>query len=357
MIEKLTPSQEARMPEYAAKWIKIGTSTEPTDRVAAEAAIHKVYECGGLKPPERIIWSKSPTTMVQTIEDTSVGASVGASVRDSVRASVGASVRGSVWASVGDSVWGSVWASVGDSVWASVGASVGDSVWASVRGSIRASVGASVRGSVRGQHEAGWLSHYDYFAEVVGLEEETSKLAGIIELAKTCGWIIPYKNVCYASDKMTVCELDDNNVIHCETGPAIAYADDLEIYAWHGTVVPKRWIEGSPDVKEVLKTDNMEVRAAGMHIIGWANLLTFLDAKLIDSDEDPLIGELYSVQLPGLDGRHLIVKYTCPRNGVMGQPVPPENHLNGEKITTILGAKAWIAEMTLEGYMPPEIRT
>jgi len=38
----------------------------------------------------------------------SVGASVRASVWDSVRASVGASVRASVWDSVGDSVWASV---------------------------------------------------------------------------------------------------------------------------------------------------------------------------------------------------------------------------------------------------------
>jgi len=53
-----------------------------------------------------------------------------ASVGASVRASVGDSVWASVGVSVGDSVWDSVWASVGDSVWASVGASVGDSVWA-----------------------------------------------------------------------------------------------------------------------------------------------------------------------------------------------------------------------------------
>jgi hypothetical protein len=58
----------------------------------------------------------------------SVGASVWASVRDSVRDSVWASVRDSVRDSVGDSVRDSVGDSVGDSV----RDSVGDSVWASV---------------------------------------------------------------------------------------------------------------------------------------------------------------------------------------------------------------------------------
>ena len=74
------------------------------------------------------------------IEWASVGDSVWASVRDSVRASVGASVgesvrdsvRASVWDSVRESVRDSVRASVGDSVWDSVRDSVGDSVWASV---------------------------------------------------------------------------------------------------------------------------------------------------------------------------------------------------------------------------------
>ena len=60
----------------------------------------------------------------------SVGDSVRDSVRDSVGASVGDSVRDSVGASVGDSVWDSVRDSVWASVWDSIRASVGDSVWA-----------------------------------------------------------------------------------------------------------------------------------------------------------------------------------------------------------------------------------
>lgn len=67
----------------------------------------------------------------------SVRASVGTSVRASVKDSIGTSVMTSVWDSVGTSVGTSVSALVKDSVWASVGTSVGalvgDSVWASFR--------------------------------------------------------------------------------------------------------------------------------------------------------------------------------------------------------------------------------
>ena len=34
-IEKLTPEQIAKMPEYIEKWTKIGLSTEPADRPRA----------------------------------------------------------------------------------------------------------------------------------------------------------------------------------------------------------------------------------------------------------------------------------------------------------------------------------
>ena len=60
----------------------------------------------------------------------------------SVRASVEASVKNLVGALVGTSVWDSVRASVGDSVWDSVKASV----WASVGDSVRASVWAYIGG-------------------------------------------------------------------------------------------------------------------------------------------------------------------------------------------------------------------
>ena len=162
-IEKLTDAQIARMAEFRDRWIKIGLSTEPADRPAAEAGIIESYRAAGLAPPQRIVWCGSPMSQGLTraiifdkrmIADIGkrVRDSVGDSVRDSVRDSVGDSVRDSVGASVRDSVWASVWDSVGASVKASVGASVRDSVWDSVRDSVwdsvRASVGASVMDSV-----------------------------------------------------------------------------------------------------------------------------------------------------------------------------------------------------------------
>jgi len=173
------------------------------------------------------------------------------------------------------------------------------------------------------------------------------------------GFRVLHEKFCLVCDFPEVLKVDDENRPHCETGPSHKWRDGWSLYHWHGTKVPAAWIENKdgPSPKTVLAEKNMEVRAAGIEIIGWVKMLDALNAKLIDRDDDSLIGSLYSVTLPGLTGRHLIVKYTCPRNGIMGQPVPPKNHIDGEEITTVMGAKAFLADTTLADYLPPEIRT
>jgi len=59
-IEKLTNEDIARLPVVRDKWLKIGLSTEPTDRSMAEVAIKKSYNLAGLKDPKFFIWLDSP---------------------------------------------------------------------------------------------------------------------------------------------------------------------------------------------------------------------------------------------------------------------------------------------------------
>src|SRR5690606_2643909 len=114
-IEKLTPEQEVRLPEFVEKWTKIGLSCEPLDLEAAKDAVCRAYAVAKLPPPKLFVVCDGPVSGAITaslLKDASVRDSVWASVRDSVGASVGASVRDSVWDSVRDSVGASVWDSV-----------------------------------------------------------------------------------------------------------------------------------------------------------------------------------------------------------------------------------------------------
>lgn len=59
LIDKLTPEQEAKIPEYRERFLKMGLDTKPANRPAAEAAIKEYYKF--LKLPEpKIIWELSP---------------------------------------------------------------------------------------------------------------------------------------------------------------------------------------------------------------------------------------------------------------------------------------------------------
>ena len=359
-IDRLTKEQEDRFPEFIAKWTDIGLSTAPADRPRAERAIAEMYAGAGLKLP-RIVWCGSPLS--QGLARDSVGASVvdsvvgsvGDSVRDSVRASVGDSVRDSVRDSVGDSVAGSVRASVGDSVRDSVRASVRDSVrdsvWDSVGDSVGASVGDSVRDSVYGSHDAGWLSFYDFFRDAAGLVEQTEKLHGLMELAKSAGWALPHKNICWISERHSILRRDDRGLLHCEDGPACAYPDGWAIYAWHGTRVPSEWITDRAKLapQTALKWPQIEQRRAACEILGWETILSQLNAKVIDDDGDPEIGVLVEVTIPDI-GKEKFLRVRCGTGRSFALPVPPN-------MKTALEAQAWTWGLDKTSFLKPEVRT
>jgi hypothetical protein len=359
-IEKLTEEQKSKFPAYVKKWTEIGLCTKPANREKAEAGIIKAYAAVGLPAP-KIVWTTSPLANGLTREilkklskedfekflGDSVGASVRASVGDSVRDSVWASVRASVGASVGDSVWASVGASVGDSVGASVRASVGASVWDSVR----ASVGASVWDSGYGQHDAAFTAYVEFFRNELGLADQTEKWEGNREIVENAGWYLPHKNICWVSERHTTLKVDDRGRLHCEDGPALEYPDGFGIYAWHGTKIPEEWIKDkkslTPEI--ALKHQNMEQRRAACEILGWAKILKQLNAKSIDRDEDPQIGELLEVDIPDI-GKEKFIRVLCGTGREFAIPVPPE-------MKTALQANAWTYGIEDFKAYKPEVRT
>ena len=352
-IERLTAAQTARFGEYVERWTAIGLSTEPADRPTAEAAIATMYRCGGLEPPQHIVWCKSPLSMLLTAAVLRRRDSVEDSVRASAWASVWASVEDSVRSSVGDSVWDSVEDSVEDSVRTSVWASVEDSVWASVEDSVRASAGASVGASVwdsvrasvwdlvGGQHEAYWLAFYAYFREVCGIEEETKQLDGLLALSKSAGWALPYRDICFVSERHTTLLRDERGRLHAEDGPAVRYPDGWAVWAWHGIRVPQEVIE-QPETLSVtaaLGEPNTEVRRVMLTRIGADRLSAELPAGVIDSDVDGRGMPRRLFTLGDITDRRFIA-YTCPSTGreYPAQPVPPQVDTCAEAVAWRFGA-------------------
>jgi hypothetical protein len=387
-IDSLTDYQKSQLAVYRDKWIDIGLSTEPADRKLAEHGVALAYKMAGLKPPEKIVWCGSPVgavltrfivlnglksksvldSVVTSVRDsvwisvvTSVGdsvwisvvTSVGDSVRDSVENSVGASamkavVRGSVWGSVTDSVTdlvensvrhvvrGAVWVSVRTSVWDSVCNSVLSSVWDSVGASVWDSVEVSAKTFGYGQHDATWLAYYEYFKDVCSLEKETEKLAGLWMLAKSAGWYIPHKNICWICERHNVLHRDEQGRLHKDEGMALAYPDGWGIYALHGVQMKPEYVltpAEQIDPKTVLAEQNVDVRRELIRKVGVERMLSHLPHKKLDT-----LGnyELYSVRLSETvrDARYL--KMLNPSIGCW--------HLEGVEGDTCQEALNWRAQ-------------
>ena len=212
------------------------------------------------------------------------------------------------------------------------------------------------------QGGAMWAQWDCYLAagrDVLGLELDEHKTFAAWEACHEGGFRCMHERFCVVSDHPVFIHRDENNQPHCETGPSHLWRDGWALYHWHGVKVPAHWIEDpdSVDPVEVLKSENVEERAAGAEIIGWSKMLTALDAKVIDDSGNPDIGELIELTLPGLPEPGRFLKAHCPRNGIIVEGVPYESDIDGLPIDTAIAAQAWRIGDPQSEYQHPPVRT
>ena len=94
---------------------------------------------------------------------------------------------------------------------------------------------------------------------------------------------------------------------------------------------------------------HFEKRRAACEILGWDKILEELDARVIDHDTDPEIGDLLEVQIPDI-GREKFLRVKCGTGRTFALPVPPE-------MSTALEANAWTYGFDADSFPKPEVRT
>jgi hypothetical protein len=173
------------------------------------------------------------------------------------------------------------------------------------------------------------------------------------------GLRVMHDEFCLVSDFPETLLVDDQDRPHCEIGPSHRWRDGWSLYHWHGTRVPRHWIErrGTLDPVEVLKAANVEQRAAGAAIVGWPRMAEKLDRKIIDGDPDTDIGALVELTLPGLPEPGRFLQAICPRNGTIVEGVPRVSDIDGLPIDTVIAAQAWRDGLPARDYQHPLYRT
>ena len=190
---------------------------------------------------------------------------------------------------------------------------------------------------------AGFTAYIEAARDVLGLDlPEYKKYQAWEDCAKYGGFRIMHEEFCIVSDFPEYIKLDEMGRAHCETGPSHRWRDGFSIYSWHGIQVPREWIENrkSLTLAVALKWENIEQRRAACEIIGWDRILTELNAKTINKDDDPMIGELVEVDLPEA-GKERFLRVLCGTGRIFAIPVPRE-------MKTALQANAWSYDM--EGF-------
>ena len=209
------------------------------------------------------------------------------------------------------------------------------------------------------------------FRDVIGLELPEYALYQAWEDASRCGGFrVMHEKFCMVCDFPEILTVDEENRPHGETGPSHRWRDGWSLWHWHGVRIPDHWIPNRDtlDPAEVLAHENVEVRAAGAEIVGWARMAEALNRRVLDGDPDTDIGALVEMDLDGLDvpGRFLMAQ--CPRNGTICEEVPrytddtgmaafDEEGRGRVPIDTAIAAQAWRDGLPVSEYQHPAIRT
>ena len=166
IIKQLTQEQESLLSGYRDKWLKIGLCTDLIDIEKAKAAVRDAYQVAGLPAPKLFFKFDSPFSAALVI----FLLKKTAQVRDQVGA------------------------------------------------------------QIYGNHDAAWLSFYDFFRQVLAIKD-CKKLEPLTRLAENCGWWTPYRECAVLQERPELIKFDDTNRLHCEEGAAIRYRDGFSVWA------------------------------------------------------------------------------------------------------------------------------
>ena len=367
----VTPDELEKMKAHSDMWIKHIMRTEPADYDQLKAAIEGLYEVSGLKKP-RVILVPSPLVMAFAY-----GASVAIlkkysnATRNATEYATGNATEYATWNATDNATRNATYNATRNATYNATYDATYDATRNATRNVIENQVDQAVQAcyTLAGQegleyakkwtsaYQGGayWASHVCYMTamrDILNLKLPEFEKYKYWEQAAIHGTFrVMGDDFCIVSDFPEVLKVDDRNRPHCQDGPSHRWRDGWELYYWHGVQVPKEWImnPGHLTAKMALTWENVEQRRAACEILGWANILKELKAKVIDTDGDPEIGELVEVDLPDI-GKEKFLRVLCGTGREFALPVPPD-------MTSALQAQSWTWGLTPEEFKIPEVRT
>ncbi|WP_093170127.1 DUF6745 domain-containing protein [Sinosporangium album] len=312
------------------RWSDACFATGPAEREAAEAGILGCYAAAGLPGPGRIIWMPSPahgtiaallgsqqslvslengdaSHLVAETRELLGDATVGKSVRSSLRDKPWEAARAAAVSALGPQRWAHAWSLTGGRLWQPVSNLVSQ---------IRRAIGELVPeedettrrllreatlDAVLGHQEAAWLAVFDGLTSAAADTHSTTwpdGLASLATVARSAGWWWPFDNLAIVCERPTELHRDELSRLHRGDGPALAYPGGFGLHAWSGMPVPKDFITTLVNVtpERIRHEDNAELRRVMLEHYGFDRYLADTGAKPVQRDET---GVLWRVHMDG----------------------------------------------------------
>ena len=299
---EFTEEQKKQLDEYTAKWLKIGLSTAPLDFEAAKQAAVKCYQIAGLKEPTIFYKARSPMDAIDIIEKLSKEPPAFPLSKSQI-----------------------------------------------------------LNHMLYGNQEAPWLAAFDFYRNVFDCVKETKPLEGLNEMAMASGWWSGYQlengdGLCVFQDRPEIISLDDRDLLHCDTGPAIKFSDGFAVHCIHGVRVTRQIVEAPQTLTpvQIENERNIEIRRIMLSRFGFERFVLESGIKPVQSDK---FGVLYVREIKD-DEPITLVKVTnsTPESGMAepdGGPVFKQYFLKVPPyIRTAHEAVAWSFGETPESYHP-----
>jgi len=243
----LTSPQVADIHRVRDDWMQTAMSTDRADRPATEAAVAAAYRAAGLEPPALVVWMDSPlggAYAVTALRTLAKDGQLGDQLRDRLWGQFGGQLAGQLRDQLGGQLAGQLGGQLGGQLWDQLGANLDP--WG----------------------DAYWLAYYRTALAAAGLPA-SERLDTIAAVTASAGWWWPMAGAVVLTERPTVLHVDPQVRMHCDDGPALAYADGYTLHSWHGVTVPADLIEEGWTTDRILREDNTEIRRCALHRLGW----------------------------------------------------------------------------------------
>lgn len=331
MITELNAEQQDAIIPHRNEWLDVAYSCR-FDKVAAEKLVKNVYEWAGYDLPK--IWHVDSQVMAKVIISMLQTNNIGANIRGNI--------WDNIWANIWDNIWDNIRDNIRDNIGANIGVNIRDNIWDNIRVNIGDNIWACYYVN---WSDLGWVAFCDFFrknsfpkncfANIEAWERfdafATGMKSGVYE-------IYTYEKVCFVVRPPVKIVKNENLRLHNTNGPAVVFADGVELFAINGRILPD-WIWKKRDEitkDQILEERNAEIRAAIYAVLGQKRVFDLIGAKEVcrkDANGETYIlyrtkekiGEKHwqwvGVTCPSTATKYLLGvpdTVTCPIEGVAG---------------------------------------